>query len=308
MPIGLDASRIGSPPRRSSRQSSTARIDGPAPSYGSARPVSASRPIFSADLAATLDDRWGLLVEPGGSAADRVVHVLDAGRDGWLAPPSPGERYRLECGGERGRRVVTSYAFAIADEPGNPLAFRLGLTRDAAEPVGRTLDNVARWVVARLALDDGGFALHAAAVVLDGRAFVFAGPSRAGKSTAVAASRPAESLGDDFAALICDGPGRWWTSAVPFDNSERVHAVPHGGPFPVAAAWRLAHGPALRVQALRGPHAAAALLGCAAFPWALPDQREALADHVERFVRERGFGVLQFPLGIDLATELLARC
>ena len=64
----------------------------------------------------------------------------------------------------------------------------------------------------------------------------------------------------------------------------------------------------LRVEPLRGPHAAAALLGCAAFPWALPDQREALVDHVERFVSERGLGVLQFPLGIDLAAELLARC
>ena len=45
-------------------------------------------------------------------------------------------------------------------------------------------------------------ALHGAGVMREERAYLFVGPSRSGKSTAVRLSAPAISMGDDFAVVL----------------------------------------------------------------------------------------------------------
>ena len=260
---------------------------------------------LDSDLARQLDRRWGAFLSREDVAGPtRTVQVFDAGESGWLELTRPGEPYRMEALGPRGDVVVVSYHFALAGQSA-PHGWRVGISESADEPTQRVLDNVMRFVVARLALDHGGFALHAAATFYEGRAFLFAGPSGAGKTTAVRLSAPAVSIGDDF-ALVVPGGDRWYAPALPFDNSERVAGQPPRGLLPAAGVWRLYKSQQTRVETPSRGLAAASLMGCAAFPWAVPEQAGALLEHVRGFVADAHFAHLHFEKRAPLLETLLS--
>lgn len=248
------------------------------------------------ELAAALDRRWGPFLGRDERAEATVVEVVDGGSGGWLPAAAPGEHYRLEPLAGAGPGVV-SYAFAAASFDASRV--RLALDREATEPAERSVDNVARWLVARRVLASDGMALHGAGIERGGRGWVFAGPSNAGKSTAVGFSAGARSLGDDFAVILPAGD-RFAVAAVPFDNSERVSEAAPTTAAPLRGVLRLRKA---RRHALRRPPrglGAATLAACAAFPWALADLAERMLDAaaaIERaglvydleFARDAGF-------------------
>jgi hypothetical protein len=155
------------------------------------------------------------------------------------------------------------------------------------------LENAVRLLVARMAVERGGFALHAAGVLRDGKAWLFAGPSGAGKTTAVRLSAPAPSLGDDYGVVLRRG-SEWFAAAVPFDNSERVSASATEGLFPLAGVWRLHRAATPRIEPQRGATGSASLLACVAFHRALPDLAERVLSHVEALVRADRYHHLYF--------------
>jgi len=262
--------------------------------------------IFGLDeqLAGELEERWGGFLRPPTAAAPhRTLRLLDAGSRDWLPAPEFGERYRIEARNDLATRVVVSYHFAICREPA-PGVWRVGITAQDVEPLQRVVDNVARYVAAAVAIEDGGFAMHGATVLRDGRAFVFAGPSGSGKTTATRLARPARSLGDDF-AMVTPGPVGWTAPALPFDNAERVPADAPRGVYPVSAIWRLEQAESTRLESLSPTIGVASLLGCAAFPWAMPEEAGRLLAHVRRFVDESCFRKLRFSKDEPLWTHLL---
>jgi hypothetical protein len=249
-------------------------------------------------LAARLDRRWGgfLRAAPPG-AARATLRVLDAGTSLWFEPRAAGELYRLEAFGTAGRRVVASYRFALAAEA--PGVWRVGLSSEPGEPDDRVMDNVSRYMAARLALEVGGFAMHAAAVEQRGRAFVLAGPSRAGKSTAATLFRGARSLGDDF-AIVLPAAGGWVAPALPYDNAESVEGRLQQGEFPVAGIWRLSQAGENRVERLPPALTEASLVACAAFPWAMPELAETLLANARRYAETALHERLYFTREADL--------
>jgi len=267
------------------------------------RVVGLDRPLGQA-----LDERWGPFVGPvEGASATLVLEVVDAGRECWLpGPDAPGERYRMEASGDADARVIVSYNFALGRAIAGEGGWSLAITRDTWEPTERLLENVARYLLAVLALDNGGFAMHSAGVLYDGRAYLYAGPSRSGKSTAVSRSLPAQSLGDDF-GLVIPGGKNWWTPAVPFDGSERISAGAPRGLYPVGAIWRLYQSPEIALDHPPVQVASASLLSCVAFPWAYPERAGELLDHVAQFVEESSFGHLRFAVDSKLYSEVLER-
>ncbi len=260
---------------------------------------------LDAGLSRLLEQRWGgFLQRPLPGTPDCRVTVFRAGSEGWLEHWSPGDLYRIEADGDATRRVVASYYFAVSEERGRPRAWRLGVTEAAPdEPIGRTLDNALRFVTATLALDEGGFAMHSAGVLRDGRAYLLLGPSGAGKSTATDMLAPGTSLGDDFGIVLPLG-GRWVTPALPFDNSECIqHEAPEGF-HPVAGIWRLRQSKQTRVEALPSRAAATPLMACLAFPWAIPERAGEMLDHVGRFLAEGKYRELHFSLDAALWDHL----
>jgi hypothetical protein len=254
---------------------------------------------LDAALAQTLDLRWGGFLSRQSDAAPRlVIHVMRGEGALGLGAIGRGERYRLEASFEADVPLVRSYHFALC--PGEDAdEWRCALIEPVGETTDRVMENVLRYLVARVAILDGGFALHGAGVVRGGRAFLFAGPSRSGKTTAVRLSGPDRSLGDDFAVVLPWGAG-WGAPAVPFDNSEEAPPAPAWGPFPVAGIWRLFHGAEARVESVPVAKATASLLGCTAFPWALADLTAPMIQQVRRFVEGGGFAHLRFSPASEL--------
>jgi hypothetical protein len=255
------------------------------------------------ELALGLEHRYGPFLSgpsEGRPSASIVIGPTSAGQ-GLLPPPDPGERYRIEplSGSRRG---VVSYGFTATDRGEG--AWELALAPGSSEPAERRVENGLRFVTACLALDAGGLALHAAGVLVDGRAFLFAGPSRAGKSTAVRRSHPAQTLGDDFGVLLPVG-ALWHALAVPFDNAERIEATAPRGAFPLARVLRVHQAERTWIQELSPLAAAASLAAVAAFPWAAPDMGPALAERVDRLAGVGLFAHLYFHRDAEL-WELLA--
>lgn len=255
------------------------------------------------ELADALDRRWGAFLSlPAGESADYRLRVMRAGPEGWLKQAERTEKYRMEAVNDTAHRVVVSYHFALCAEDG-PAVWRVAVAEQSREPLERVLENATRYIVARLAIERGGFAMHAAAVLRDERAYLFAGPSRSGKSTAVSLAAPAISMGDDF-ALVTGGPGNWKAPALPFDNAERIGHQPPRGLYPVAGIWRLHQSAVTRLERPVASLAVASLMGCTAFAWTLPEMSGDLLEQVKQFVLDGGFAHLHFARDADLWAAL----
>ena len=247
---------------------------------------------LDAGLDGSLQHRWGAFWGPADGIATVTAAVSRGDGDTWIPPGPPGERYRLEASLDADGILVASYRFAMA--PDTSSSWRLAIEETPAEPVDRIVENAARYLVARLATEQGGLALHGAGIAKKGsgtvsdRAWIFAGPSRSGKSTAISHSEGI-SLGDDFAVTI---PGKLWTVlAVPFDNAESG-SIQTSAPMPLAKILRLRQALTPKLDHPPAPIAQASLLACAAFPWALPDLTTRIDDAVEALVSQGLFAEL----------------
>ncbi len=243
-------------------------------------------------MAEALDARWGGFLSTDEPAVGTPeIRLRRSGEDKPWLRARRGETYRIEAEQVNGRVLVVSYAFCLCrDEPG---VWTVALTPLEREPLGRSLENAVRYVVAEAAVDAGGFAIHGAGVIDEGKAVIFAGGSNAGKTTAVELSAPRPSLGDDY-ALIAPGRDGWVTAAVPFDNAERAPAEPRRGWIPIRGVWRLYKDEVDKAERAPVTLAGASLMSCVALPWVMPHRVEALMGNVDTFVAEGAYGHLRF--------------
>lgn len=131
-------------------------------------------------------------------------------------------------------------------------------TRDSAGSV----ENFLRVAIAHLLLPEGGFLLHAAAVVCDGGAVICFGPSGAGKSTiaSLAGSRPV--ISDDLIACRRRDDGALVVVPTPFRAGG---AAPCHDGHEVRAFYRLSQGGAHSVEAIEPRRAALEIIGSMPF-------------------------------------------
>jgi len=139
--------------------------------------------------------------------------------------PEP-ESYRiLVSRSEKGYRIV-SYHFAahyrVAER-----SVRVLLARGPGRREERLLDNLFRVIAGYAFIEEGAVLVHAAALAVGERGYVFYGPSGAGKTTVSRLSLPrADLLSDDQALLSLEGD-RVLLSATPFRGGERLHPHRH---------------------------------------------------------------------------------
>lgn len=258
-------------------------------------------------LADGLDERWGGFVVPDNGMEPLLALRVVQGDGRGFERPRRGEVYRVEVDfSGPARPLLWSYNYAARPDRDDPRAWKVAL-HDEGEPVTRIVENVVRYLVARTTVGMGGIALHGAGVLHEGRAHLFAGGSRAGKSTAVRLSRPRVSLGDDFALCI---PSRrqWHAAAVPFDNSERAATAPPPGWYPVAGIWRLHQADSTRLETPPPPRAVASLMSCVAFPTVLGDLADSILRHVGAYVAEGRFGELHFDISAEFWNRIDRVC
>jgi hypothetical protein len=153
---------------------------------------------------------------------------------------------------ERGRWSLTRGDFHAEWDP----AARKGWIRQSANPY--SIDAVLRIVHSLVLARQGGFLLHSASALRNGKAFLFAGVSGAGKTTISRLAPPdATLLTDEISYVRKQGEG-YVSFGTPFTGElaklgENVSA-------PVAALYLLAQGPENRIDPVAPGEAARSLL------------------------------------------------
>ena len=147
-------------------------------------------------------------------------------------------------------------------------------------------DYFLRSAVALLAFEAGGLLLHAASVVRRGRAYLFFGPSGAGKTTASRVSRDqagATVLNDDLVILLPQAD-RWLVQATPFTNPTQM---PPAGDLrsPLRAIYRLIQSPQVYTEPIVPGLAVAELLTSCAIVNGDPSRADRLLARLENIVR-----------------------
>jgi hypothetical protein len=136
-----------------------------------------------------------------------------------------------------------------------------GSIRQSANPYA--IDSVLRIVHSLALAREGSFLVHAASAVRNGRAFLFAGASGAGKTTISRLAPKDAVLLTDEISYVRRQEGRYFAFGTPFagelaKSGENVNA-------PIAALHFLAKGPENRIEPLGPADAARALLECILF-------------------------------------------
>ena len=135
-------------------------------------------------------------------------------------------------------------------------ATRQGRIRQSANPY--SIDAVLRIVHTLVLAGESGFLLHAASAVLDGKAFVFAGVSGAGKTTVSRLAPPdAHLLTDEISYVRKEGDG-YVAYGTPFAGE--LAKAGENLKAPLAAIYLLAQGPENRIDEMSAPEAARGLL------------------------------------------------
>lgn len=135
-------------------------------------------------------------------------------------------------------------------------ASRHGWIRQTANPY--SIDAVLRIVHSLVLAREGGFLLHSASAIRNGRAFLFAGVSGAGKTTISRLVPPDATLLTDEISYVCRRNDGYFAHGTPFTGElarlgENVSA-------PIAALYLLAQGPENRIDPVSPADAARSLL------------------------------------------------
>lgn len=124
------------------------------------------------------------------------------------------------------------------------------------------LDSLLRMFLSWALLGQQGFLLHAATVVRNGKAYVFAGRSGAGKST-VASLSPRGSVLTDEISLLKRVDGEWRAFGTPFWGEFRADGANTSAPL--AGIFRLVQAAAHRLAPLRPSELLKTMLPCVLF-------------------------------------------
>lgn len=136
-------------------------------------------------------------------------------------------------------------------------ATKRGRIRQSANPY--SIDAVLRILHSLLLAGRGGFLLHAASAIRNGRAFLFTGVSGAGKTT-IAGLAPADAtlLTDEISYVRKEANG-YEACGTPFTGE--LQKLGENISAPIAAVYLLAKGPVNRIEPVSAAEAARALLG-----------------------------------------------
>lgn len=144
-------------------------------------------------------------------------------------------------------RIGSFWCVAVTPCPGeyprlmtiDPSLHEATLTLDPADPYGNfTLDSMTRILFSQFAASEGALMLHASAVAVDGRAYLFMGSSGTGKSTHsrlwLREFPGSKLLNDDCPLVVPDpaGTGRFLVSGTPWSGKTpcwKNVALPLGG-------------------------------------------------------------------------------
>lgn len=185
--------------------------------------------------------------------------------------------------------TVTGINFQAVLQSGEPGRATLAVTPGPDSALINAIENFLRVVSAYRVLSKGGLLLHSAGLVVDGRAYLFAGQSGAGKTTLTSKAHAAGAgiLSDDINIALPGEDGRLRAYPVPFagDFGQTPDRLAPGG-YPLAALCVLEQGGAATLEPLSNAAAAARLVAACPFVNADPDKSADLLEAAANLVRQ----------------------
>ncbi len=175
------------------------------------------------------------------SFASRLEIAAHADSISYYVEPDRGTKsegyYRLRILHEKGLIRLVTYGMAAWLDPGARRG-AVSFTKDEWDPRERALENLCRVAIAWMAVERGGFLIHGASIVRNGRAYIFFGRSASGKSTLASLSTEGQVISDDLSLVFPSAKGML-VAGTPFRGTWGGGA-PVKGTFPLAAMFLLA--------------------------------------------------------------------
>ncbi len=239
---------------------------------------------------------FGLYFE---SDSASIIRILKGRYPGFSSAARAGHRFEVyEAAGRRNpfRPAVLFDGRSLRLERGDfeaVLDARTGAGTLKAAPNEQCLDAFLRSLISSLLLRSGGFMLHSAGLVKNGRAYLFLGKSGAGKSTLskLAASAGAEVISDEI-NLVRPLKGRFMVYGSPFWGEMRADGRP--GAWPLGGIFLLGKARANRVLACTGGAALKLLLRCLVNFEKSPAAAGHVLENASRLLAKAKFGRLEF--------------
>ena len=226
-----------------------------------------------ADFLAMLERRYDGFLSVEGENPEEYEFDVD------LTPPRFGSTpAEVSLTYRSGRWLLTRGDFCAEWEP----ATRRGVIQQSANPY--SIDAVLRIVHTLVLAGQGGFLMHSASAIRNGKAFLFAGVSGAGKTT-ISRLAPADAtlLTDEVSYVRKQGEG-YVAYGTPFTGE--LAKLGENTAAPLAALYLLAQGPENRMDPVGAAEAARELLANTLFfaedPEMVPRVFQAACDFVDR--------------------------
>jgi len=234
-----------------------------------------------------------------------TIRFLRAPVSCFVYPDLVGEEYPLSTRSDEQRVVVDGYRFAAEISISPKTEGRVWTAVATGDEFLSVFENPFRATVAYRLLDTGGVLLHSAAVVDNGRVFVFYGRSGSGKSTLshLAAASGRTVLSDDLNTLTTDR-GATFARAVPFAGDIRGAAPSEN--LPIHALLRLEKGKDIGARRTSPAVSMASLIACSPFVNADGFRSRILEKNLQTAQQPADLGVLTFPRGADFDDILAA--
>jgi hypothetical protein len=182
-----------------------------------------------------------------GSQDVRFTFDIEVRPPDWSTPDDD-----IEVRAENGRWLLRRGDFRAEWDP----QAAHGTIRQATNPFA--IDSVLRIVHTLILADEGGFLLHAASAIRNGRAFVFAGVSGAGKTTISRLAPPDVTLLSDEISYVRRADSGYSACGTPF--SGELAKSGENTAAPLAALFFLNQGPHNRVDQVEPREAVRRLL------------------------------------------------
>ena len=138
-----------------------------------------------------------------------------------------------------------------------------------------------------------GILTHAAGIVSNGKAFIFAGASGAGKSTfsQLLAEAKVGKLLSDERMIVREIDGTMQAFGTPWAGTA---GIAHNGQAPLAGIFILQHGPDNHIEKIGAGHALDKLLPMFSIPWYDPDTMPYIIAFAKRLVAKVPVYVMRF--------------
>lgn len=232
--------------------------------------------------AEALKQRYGIFCRSVGGDPDILVRVGPARRAGFLRIREKDELHRIDSRWEGETLMACSYEWAgwldQGQREGGLALADIALEDDRA--FDRSMENYLRVAFARLIIGRGGFLLHSAGLVRNGRAFLFFGPSGSGKTTVTRLSPEALILSDDLTMVVTGSEGDYRACSVPF-RGLFAPAATTDATWPLAGFFRLVQDSSDRLVQVEGSRAVGELVGSLPFVMDRPDRPEIAGEAID---------------------------